>query len=643
MLDQVDRLGRDRERADRFVVAGVADVEDRVALAGAHLRLVVHLGDERAHRVDDVATLRARGGDDLGRGAVRREHERRAGRHLVDVVDEDHALLPEPLDDEPVVHDLVVAVHGRLEGAHHPRQRLDRHLDAGAEAARLGEQDRLHAGRAGGIDRHRRPTVQGGDSGFGPVDLRDAPRTSSRRRARIPGCRRGRRRGRRGPGGQRRGSPRRHRVPAARRRPACRARSAAGRARAARRGRQGRRRAARSRARERGVRPGAHLRQPLPVLLHLPAPEGDAEEPLPEGRRLPAVVPLRKLHDAHPLHRGRPRAGGHRAARSALRQHPRDRSRRAHPLAAQPARRDEPALARAAARRGRRGARPGRRVPGDQRRRGARRHAARRARPLPDARDGRRRAARRERAQPRAGDAPAHRGRSRGRRRHDRALAGAATAPRSAAGSCSPPTSTTSSRGGRSRRSTRTTTSPSTRTASAWRARSKPRCAPRWRVPTCRAPASAAGFFAWVDGAPADGYRAPRARTRPHRIGGSDAPLRGRHRTRRSRSSPASSARGCSRRSCPSWPGRRASCSPVENRFFGGNIGVTGLLTGRRRRTRPRRRSPPAAATSCPTSCCRAVASSTARRVADLPAPGRDRPDRRRVARAPRCRSHDRA
>ena len=56
-------------------------------------------------------------------------------------------------------------------------------------------------------------------------------------------------------------------------------------------------------------------------------------------------------------------------------------------LAAQPARRDEPALARAAARRRHRGARPGRRVPGRQRRRGARRHAARRARPLPDARD----------------------------------------------------------------------------------------------------------------------------------------------------------------------------------------------------------------------------------------------------------------
>ena len=72
---------------------------------------------------------------------MRREHERRAGRDLVDVVDEDDPELAEPVDDEPVVDDLVVAVHRRLEDPHHPRQRLDRHLDAGAEPTGLREQD----------------------------------------------------------------------------------------------------------------------------------------------------------------------------------------------------------------------------------------------------------------------------------------------------------------------------------------------------------------------------------------------------------------------------------------------------------------------------------------------------------------------
>ena len=65
---------------------------------------------------------------------MRGEHERRAGGNVVDVVDEDHALVAEPVDDELVVHDLVVAVDGRVEDAHHPRERLDGHLHAGAEA-----------------------------------------------------------------------------------------------------------------------------------------------------------------------------------------------------------------------------------------------------------------------------------------------------------------------------------------------------------------------------------------------------------------------------------------------------------------------------------------------------------------------------
>src|SRR5262249_10259106 len=54
-----------------------------------------------------------------------------------------HALFPKPVDDDPVMHDLVVAVHGRLEGSHHPGEGLDGHLHAGAEAARFGEQDLL--------------------------------------------------------------------------------------------------------------------------------------------------------------------------------------------------------------------------------------------------------------------------------------------------------------------------------------------------------------------------------------------------------------------------------------------------------------------------------------------------------------------
>jgi putative radical SAM enzyme (TIGR03279 family) len=86
-----------------------------------------------------------------------------------------------------------------------------------------------------------------------------------------------------------------------------------------------------------------------------------------------------------------------------------------------------------------------------------------------------------------------------------------------------------------------------------------------------------AGFFAWVDGAPADGYRAPRAladsSTPPDRsTAGSIAIVTGEY------------------GACvlePLLPALRDAAGvpvrlvPVPNRYFGGNIAVTGLLTGR--------------------------------------------------------------
>ena len=139
-LHQAHLIGRHRHRAGGLVVAVVTDVEDRVALTGPHFGLVVHLGDERAHRVHDDTPLVPRRRHHLGRRSVRRQHERCARGNGVDVVDEDHALVAEPVDHELVVHDLVVAVDGRVERLHHPRQRLDRHLDARTEPAGLGEE-----------------------------------------------------------------------------------------------------------------------------------------------------------------------------------------------------------------------------------------------------------------------------------------------------------------------------------------------------------------------------------------------------------------------------------------------------------------------------------------------------------------------
>ncbi len=80
------------------------------------------------------------------------------------------------------------------------------------------------------------------------------------------------------------------------------------------------------------------------------------------------------------------------------------------------------------------------------------------------------------------------------------------------------------------------------------------------------------GFFAWVDGAPADGYRAPRTGTHVGAppVSRDDAPV------------VVITGELGARAIEPIVRDLRADARvlPVENRFFGGNIGVTGLLTG---------------------------------------------------------------
>ncbi len=84
------------------------------------------------------------------------------------------------------------------------------------------------------------------------------------------------------------------------------------------------------------------------------------------------------------------------------------------------------------------------------------------------------------------------------------------------------------------------------------------------------------GFFAWVDGAPADGYRAPRG------IAGSRQTLAG---PGRDRTVAIVTGQYGQQVLAPLLPLLRDVCASdvrlvsVPNRFFGGNIGVTGLLT----------------------------------------------------------------
>ena len=73
--------------------------------------------------------------------AVGREHQGVAGGDVVQLFDEDRALVAQVFDHVGVVHDLVAHVDRRAELFQGALDDLDRTVHAGAEAARLGSQD----------------------------------------------------------------------------------------------------------------------------------------------------------------------------------------------------------------------------------------------------------------------------------------------------------------------------------------------------------------------------------------------------------------------------------------------------------------------------------------------------------------------
>jgi len=85
------------------------------------------------------------------------------------------------------------------------------------------------------------------------------------------------------------------------------------------------------------------------------------------------------------------------------------------------------------------------------------------------------------------------------------------------------------------------------------------------------------GFFAWVDGAPADGYRAPRQTAKPPRETPTGEP--GDPARRWNVIVTGELGAAVLEPLLDELPGR-VRLLPVKNGFFGGNIGVTGLLTG---------------------------------------------------------------
>jgi hypothetical protein len=102
-------------RSGACPVAAVADQQDLVVVAREPGRLAMHLGDERAGRVDGVEATVGRALHDGRRDAVRAEDDVGALRNLDDVIHKDGTAFLEGRYDVDVVHDLLADIDGSAE------------------------------------------------------------------------------------------------------------------------------------------------------------------------------------------------------------------------------------------------------------------------------------------------------------------------------------------------------------------------------------------------------------------------------------------------------------------------------------------------------------------------------------------------
>ena len=139
VLDQVDALQQLAHGAFHLGVAFVANHEELLLGQLGHFN--VDLGHQRA---GGIKNAKAPALGLLLHGlahAVGREHQGGTGWHLGQVFDEDRAARFQVIDHIGVVHNFMAHVDGGTKFEQRPLDDLDRTIDPGAKAARLGQEN----------------------------------------------------------------------------------------------------------------------------------------------------------------------------------------------------------------------------------------------------------------------------------------------------------------------------------------------------------------------------------------------------------------------------------------------------------------------------------------------------------------------
>src|SRR6185437_11125466 len=123
------------ESALHLLMTGMADQDHGAALIGISLDFGVHLGDERARRVDNPQLTDASAIPFAGRNPVGAENHALAPRHVVKALDENRALPLQGLKHEAIVNYLMTDVERTPVSLERAPYRLNGPIDARAKAA----------------------------------------------------------------------------------------------------------------------------------------------------------------------------------------------------------------------------------------------------------------------------------------------------------------------------------------------------------------------------------------------------------------------------------------------------------------------------------------------------------------------------